>query len=399
MLLGIWLAAAAVPARADERILSWHSHIVVEKSGDLVVTETIRVRAEGDRIKRGIYRDIPLLLEDRFQPLRKLLALPLAKPFDVVSVKRDGNKENYRTERIGEGAIRIRIGRADVFLKPGSYTYEVKYRTGRQLYFEEDRDVLYWNVNGTEWEFPTDKVTATVHLPSGIKGTKVRGYTGKLGEGGKAYRAELTETGARIVAARRFQPKENLTVELEWPSGLLDARAYEEARISLFRDLPLVAFGLLLLAGALVYYLVAWLKVGKDPEEGTIIPLYGPPEGLSAAAVRYIAQMGHDKKCFSAGVVGLAAKGQATIEKDGKVFVLHPRELTPEQEGQLLKLLNEGEGKELEEIDGISKRRAQDIQEARPYAKVKDVLLCLCCPTPALPVRHTAASHLLCLCL
>ena len=85
LLLGLWVAAAAVPTRADERILSWHSQIVVERSGDLVVTETIRVRTEGDRIKRGIYRDIPLLLEDRFQPLRKLLALPLTKPFEAVS--------------------------------------------------------------------------------------------------------------------------------------------------------------------------------------------------------------------------------------------------------------------------------------------------------------------------
>ena len=32
--------------RAEERILSWHSDIVVEKSGDVVVTETITVRAE-----------------------------------------------------------------------------------------------------------------------------------------------------------------------------------------------------------------------------------------------------------------------------------------------------------------------------------------------------------------
>ena len=242
MLLGIWLAAAAVPARADERILSWHSHIVVEKSGDLVVTETIRVRAEGDRIKRGIYRDIPLLLEDRFQPLRKLLALPLAKPFDVVSVKRDGNKENYRTERIGEGAIRIRIGRADVFLKPGSYTYEVKYRTGRQLYLEKDRDVLYWNVNGTGWGFPADKVTATVTLPAGIKGAKVWGYTGKLGEQGKDYKATLTKTGATITTTRPFRAGENLTVMLEWPPGQLDAAA-SRIRKPLPQDDPRAAEG------------------------------------------------------------------------------------------------------------------------------------------------------------
>ena len=365
--VSLLLALAAPLALAAERIESFHSHIVVERSGELVVTETIRVRAAGVQIKRGIYRDIPRLQATKF-------GLKTKKPFRVLRVTRDGKKEKYRTSEIGQGGIRIRIGRRSAFLKPGFYTYEIIYRTGRQLYFEEGRDALYWNVNGTEWGFPAGKVSATVVLPEGIRGTKVWGYTGKRGAKGQDYKAELTGTGATIAATRPFRSKENLTVVLEWPPGLLEERAYEEARVSLFRDHPLAALGLLLLAGAFVYYLVAWMKVGKDPAKGIIIPLYGPPEGLSAAAVRYIDQMGHDKKCFSAGVVGLAAKGQATIEKDGKVYVLHPKTRTPAQERELLELLNEGEVKELEAFKGISMRRAEDIREARPYEKVKDVL-------------------------
>jgi len=363
----VLLALAGTLALAAERIESFHSHIVVERGGELVVTETIRVRAAGVQIKRGIYRDIPRLQSTKF-------GLKTKKPFRVLRVTRDGKKEKYRTSEIGQGGIRIRIGRRSAFLKPGFYTYEIIYRTGRQLYFEEGRDALYWNVNGTEWGFPAGKVSATVVLPEGIRGTKVWGYTGKRGAKGQDYKAELTGTGATIEATRPFRSKENLTVVLEWPPGLLEERAYEEARVSLFRDHPLAALGLLLLAGAFVYYLVAWMKVGKDPAKGIIIPLYGPPEGLSAAAVRYIDQMGHDKKCFSAGVVGLAAKGQATIEKDGKVYVLHPKTRTPAQERELLELLNEGEVKELEAFKGISMRRAEDIREARPYEKVKDVL-------------------------
>ncbi|MBP34717.1 MAG: hypothetical protein CMP31_03580, partial [Roseibacillus sp.] len=195
---------------------SWHSKIVVEKGGDLLVTETITVRAEGKEIKRGIFRDIPLLREGRKGK----------NPFGVLSVKRDGKKENYRTEKIGQGGIRIRIGRAEVFLDPGSYTYEITYRTGRQLYLEKKRDALHWNVNGTAWGFPIDKVSATVVLPKGIKGTRVRGFTGTLGEQGKDFRAELTGTGATIAATRPFRARENLTVVLEWPPGLLDAVAY-----------------------------------------------------------------------------------------------------------------------------------------------------------------------------
>ncbi|MDP7522492.1 MAG: DUF2207 domain-containing protein, partial [Arenicellales bacterium] len=51
-------------ARAVETILSFHSDIKVEPSSDLIVTETIQVRAEGKKIKRGIYRDFPTRYRD-----------------------------------------------------------------------------------------------------------------------------------------------------------------------------------------------------------------------------------------------------------------------------------------------------------------------------------------------
>ncbi len=44
-------------AVADERILSFHSDILVRADGWIEVTETIRVRAERNRIRFGIYRD------------------------------------------------------------------------------------------------------------------------------------------------------------------------------------------------------------------------------------------------------------------------------------------------------------------------------------------------------
>ena len=224
------VALATSGALADERILSWHSEIVVEKSGDLVVTETIRVRAERDKIKRGIYRDLPVLREGKG-------GLRTANRFAVLSVKRDGKRENYKRERI-ENGLRIRIGNKDKLLRKGGvYTYEIVYRTGRQLYLEEGREALYWNVNGTEWEFPADEVSATVQLPEGIKGTKVWGYTGRRGAQGEDYRAEVTGTGASIEATRPFGARENLTVMLEWPPGLLDRRAYEDERVLSFDSL------------------------------------------------------------------------------------------------------------------------------------------------------------------
>ena len=58
-LLFLALFAAVAHARADERILDFHSNIKIKKSGDMTVHETITVQAEGQRIRHGIYRDFP----------------------------------------------------------------------------------------------------------------------------------------------------------------------------------------------------------------------------------------------------------------------------------------------------------------------------------------------------
>ncbi|HSO07259.1 MAG TPA: DUF2207 domain-containing protein, partial [Pelomicrobium sp.] len=58
----LWLALAllvAAPAAAEERILDFAAEIAVRSDSTLDVIETIRVRAEGNRIRRGIYRDFP----------------------------------------------------------------------------------------------------------------------------------------------------------------------------------------------------------------------------------------------------------------------------------------------------------------------------------------------------
>jgi hypothetical protein len=38
--------------------------VKVQPNGDFLVTETIRVNAEGRNIRRGIYRDFPVTFED-----------------------------------------------------------------------------------------------------------------------------------------------------------------------------------------------------------------------------------------------------------------------------------------------------------------------------------------------
>jgi hypothetical protein len=72
----------------------------------------------------------------------------------------------------------------------------------------------------------------------------------------------------------------------------------------------------------LAHYLHAWWRVGRDPQRGTIMPIYEPPQGMSAAAMRYLVRRGFDFKVFLVTLVGMAAKRYITVKQVGGVYQL-----------------------------------------------------------------------------
>ena len=114
---------------SSERIISFDSDIVVNEDGSMVVTETIKVEAQGINIKRGIYRDFPTRYKDQYGNDYNV-------NFELFSVQRDGKPEDYHTEGFSNG-IRVYCGKKDYFLPNGIYSYQIKYKTNRQLGFFE----------------------------------------------------------------------------------------------------------------------------------------------------------------------------------------------------------------------------------------------------------------------
>ena len=67
-----------------------------------------------------------------------------------------------------------------------------------------------------------------------------------------------------------------------------------------------------------LYYVWAWLRVGRDPEKGTIVPLFRPPEGMGAGwACAMSGRQAMTTRAFAASVVGLAVKGRMAIRNSG----------------------------------------------------------------------------------
>jgi uncharacterized membrane protein YgcG len=308
---------AEAPESATERVLGFHSEITVRRDGGIEVREIIRVRCSGLQIKRGIYRDFPTLY-------RGPLFTRRAVPFEVVEVLRDGRKEAWHTAELSNGPW-IYFGSADVLLKPGTYTYTFSYRTGRQMGFFADHDELYWNATGNGWVFDIENASARVTLPEGVPGGQVRleAYTGPQGTKGQDFASHLDAAGrACFSTTRRLPAGSGLTIVVSLPKGFVAEPSAGQKLRWLLGDNVGLGVGLLGALAVLAYYLVAWVRVGRDPARGTIIPLFEPPKGISPAGARYLRRMGCDNKCLAAATINAAVRGCLTLEQQDDRYTL-----------------------------------------------------------------------------
>ncbi|MBO0132555.1 DUF2207 domain-containing protein [Agrobacterium burrii] len=299
----------AFPAFAEEFIRSYHSVVEVAADGELAVTETITARAEGQNIKRGIFRDFPLYALDANNRRTKV-------DFNVVSVERDGAPENWRTENI-DGGIRIYTGSADRFLPTGEHVFQITYTTARQIRYFSDYDELTWNVTGNGWQFPMGEISATVVLPDGVKATDTNVFTGPFGAKGKDARVLNEGNEVFFASTRPFSVGEGMTVAVKLPKGAIAAPDTSQETGWWLRDnLAILLSGGGLLA-ILLYYLRAWFAVGRDPARGVVVPRWDAPEGLSPALVNYVDNRGFSGAgwtALSASALDLAVKGYVVLE-------------------------------------------------------------------------------------
>lgn len=326
VLLPILLALLALlpvgPARAAEVIENFLATIEVQPDGDLIVSESVTVRAEGALIRRGIYRDFPLQFEDADGRLRQV-------SFELLGVYREGQPEPHHTRRSARG-IRIYAGSENTLLPSGSHRYEFRYRTGRQLRQIDAATELNWNVTGNEWAFPITTARAIVRLPGNAEPARWTAYTGRLGERGEAYEWRMREGRLEVRTTRTLAPGEGLTIVAELPAGLVAPPTQAQKLTYLYLDNRLYLLGGFGLAAVALFYLLVWRAVGRDPPKGIVIPLFEPPPGVSPALAGYVRHWGwsRDWREFTAAALSLAVKGLIVFDDSGNGLVLKRRNAT-----------------------------------------------------------------------
>lgn len=307
----------ALPATAREAITSFSSAVTLNTDGSVDVIETIEVNAEGYEIRRGIYRDIPLVLVN---PDNSRLRSDLS----VQSVTRDGRAEPYSLDNIGAGFKRIRIGDADVLLDYGKHTYTIRYSMSRMGRSFADHDELFWNATGNYWNFPIEAAVASITLPKGAVIDRLIGYTGVPGSTEQAVTITRTSDNTAIFRVNRpLAAGEGVSVAASFQKGILvEPQGLDRLLYWLSDHRDIVVPGIAV-ALVLLYNLLAWSAVGRDPKKGTIIPLFHPPQGFSPGLAEYVDGMGWEKggwTAFTASIFDLGVKGLVKIDNPGKTL-------------------------------------------------------------------------------
>ena len=197
-----------------ERIIDFHSDVVISKKSVVRVTETIKVYAAGYEIKRGLFRALPMI--------RNINGNREDVDYDIISIKKDGSEEPYHVEKLNE-VFNIYIGSKDYLLDTGTYTYEITYETTDQIGHFDKFDEFYWNVNGTDWSFPIEHISAKVTLPAGADILKNACYTGV--HGSQDIKCTSKTNGATEISFEAFnlQAQENLTIAVGFKPNILEA--------------------------------------------------------------------------------------------------------------------------------------------------------------------------------
>lgn len=294
------LQSEQLSVTGSEKIISFHSDIDVDPQSGITVTEHIKVYSLGENIRRGIFRALPLSrnLNNKNQKVR----------YDIISVKKNGEDENYH-DKTEDGYLKIYAGSKDVILTPGTYDYEIKYKAEKQIGFFPQYDELYWNVNGTYWDFDVDTISAKVNLPEGAGIIQNSCYTGAYGSNSQNCAVKILSDHSLEWGASGLRPNEGLTIAVGFKKGIM----IPPPPPTFLEKYGILIAGCVIFLALLLYLYSTWMKYGIDPETPTVYPQFNVPENFSPASLGYINSESFKNKYLTAAIVNLAVKGYVKI--------------------------------------------------------------------------------------
>lgn len=348
-LLSISTAVRGDTSQQQGGIRTFRSDVTVNSDASLEVREEITLDSGGKYYQWGFVRHLPIDSVERWDT--KYVGVykrDNGVRVKILEITRDGRRVDYEQGR-GYGYSQVRIGQQNLPLPAGEHRYVIRYSVTGALTPGGTVDTLYWNAIGHERDVPVEDAIVSVHLPSGVATTDATAEPRVAWRGVSLPRRPETELqrvdeGLGVIAYRatNVAPRQSLSLVVTWPAGYIHASRF----LFLGENQRLLAAPVVLF----LFYLIAWLRIGPEPKAGPVVTRYEPPDGLSAAAVRYAVSTGSDGRTFAAVIASLATRGCLRVEPQNGKYKLSrlmsdratEAKLAPEESRVLRMLFEDG---------------------------------------------------------
>lgn len=188
----------------------------------------------------------------------------------------------------------------------GAQTFIVEYTMQNVVTFYGDRDELYWDVNGDQWQQPFENVTARFHMPDNLSVTDAICFSGAFGTNTQQCDVNRMDNTVFMTTTQRLDSYETLSGVIGFQKGYFTAPTFTDW----VKDHALWlagGLGLPLLIGSWAFR--RWYRDGRDLKgRGVIIPEYSPPHNMSAAEAGALMDYKVDTKDISATIIDLAIR-------------------------------------------------------------------------------------------
>jgi len=345
-------------------VSSFHAEVHIQDDGVLDITETIEVDFSGEA-HHGIFRNIPIRSLDGNKNRLKLR-------MEVLSVRDESGQDWwYEINKEGDDLV-IKAGDPNqYFAEP--LTFTIHYQVARGIGYQETHDEVYWNVTGTEWEAPLEKVSATFYYPNKLKLNEIDSicYTGVFGSTDQNCRIDIQNNQVTFETDSALNIGSGLTAVVGLPQGSIEKPSDKQKILWFLSDnwaylLPLLTFIILM-------YL--WWTRGRNPriKKNVIIPQYEAPKGLKPTEIGTILDDTVDIQDITATLIDMAVRGYLKIEekteaklfKDKKSYSFYKLKNFEED-----KCLENHEKEILKGVFGASDKKEMDELKHKFYKKI-----------------------------
>ena len=274
----------SLPVAAEEKINNFEVHFDLHDNNSAAVKEYITFTAEHNQIKRGLFRVLP---KEKGQNIK------------VESLTLDGEKHPYNTEET-QNTLKINFGTDDI-LPIGEHNYILTYTLNNLLTPTLTHDAFLWPVTGGAWPLPIEKSSFHLTLPYSAKPItkKIKAFAGA------EKNIKFNRLEENIFSFETTQPlKEGEVFNIYFPvkKGVFKFKWYEVKYMPVFVCLLII-----------IYYLIIWYLVGRDPEEKLLPTRFSPPRNVSAGFASYFLNGPFSSKNLATVFASLVVKKRVKI--------------------------------------------------------------------------------------